>query len=183
MSQFFIKLLDNSLFPASVMILGKLIGVLGTLYFFNIPFTIRDYFSQVYSSRFIVQSDYISVVTSYSDIVMYFILALVFSIFLVRAIFFHDTHLKPSVITKLANSNLLSLVKSSYEIYQSAIVWLIFLWISNFLIIVNVFSGNTYLWIGVVCTIFSLFFTTLLFQDVYREIENIKRKPGGYLLN
>lgn len=183
MSKSLLKLLDNSIFPACIMILGKLLGVIATLWLLNIPFTVRDYFSNIYSLRFIVQEENIKVITSYSDLTMYLILAIFFSLTIVKAIFLHSSHIKPSLMTKLANSNLLKLVQSSYEIYHSASIWLIFMWVSNVIVVGNVLAGNTYAWIGVLCTVVSILLTSILLQDVYREIENIKHKPSGYLMN
>lgn len=183
MSKSLLKLLDNSIFPACIMILGKLVGVLFALWFFDIPYSLRDYFSAVYSLRFVVPQENIQTVTSYSDLVMYVIMALFFSLVLIRALFLHSTHVTPSLITKLANSNLLKLVQSSYEIYHTATVWLVFMIIANVLVLINVFRGSTYAWIGVVCTIVSVLLTVILLHDVYREIESIKKKPSSYLLN
>lgn len=183
MSKSLLKLLDNSIFPACVMILGKLVGVLIALWAFGIPYSLRDYFSAVYSLRFVVPSADIQTISSYSDLVMYIVVAACFSIVLVRAIFLHSTHVTPSLITKLANNDLLKLVQSSYEIYHSATIWLIFLIISNVLVLVNVFQSSSYAWIGVVCTFATIVLTAILLSDVYREIESIKKKPSNYLLN
>lgn len=183
MSKSLLKLLDNSIFPACIMILGKLIGVIATLWILNVPFTVRDYFSNIYSLRFVVQEENLKAITSYSDLAMYLILAIFFSLTIIKAIFLHSSHIRPSLVTKLANSNLLKLIQSSYEIYHSASIWLIFMWVSNVLVLANVFSGNTYTWVGVLCSVVSILLTSILLQDVYREIENIKHKPNGYLIN
>lgn len=175
MSKSLLKLLDNSIFPACIMVLGKLVGVLLTIWIFNIPFTLRDYFNNFYSLRFVVSEENLRTVTSYSDLIMYIFVAIFFSFNIVRAIYLHNSHVKPTLITRLANSNLLKLIQSSYEIYHSATIWLIFMWVSNILVLVNVFAGNTFSWIGILVTL-----TSILLSDVYREIENIKRKPGTY---
>lgn len=180
MSKSLLKLLDNSIFPACIMVLGKLLGALLTIWIFNIPFTIRDYFNNFYSLRFVVNEENLTAVSSYSDLIMYIIVAIFFSFTIVRAVYLHSSHVKPTLITRLANSNLLKLIQSSYEIYHSATVWLIFMWLSNVLVLVNVFAGNTFLWIGIVITLTSIVLTAILLSDVYKEIENIKRKPGTY---
>ena len=180
MSKSLLKLLDNSIFPACILILGKLVGVLLTLWYFNIPFSLRDYFSNIYSLRFIVQEESIKSVTSYSDLIMYIVIAVFFSITIIRAVFLHNTHVKPTLVTKLANSNLLRLVQSSYDIYHASTVWLIFLWVANIIVLINVFSGNTMAWVLIFCTISSVLLTAALLQDVFKEIESIKHKPGEY---
>jgi hypothetical protein len=182
MSKSLLKLLDNSIFPACVMILAKLLGVISIIWLLEMPYSVRDYFSNVYSLRVVVHEENLMVLNSYSDLVMYLVLAIFFSVSIIRAIFLHGSHIKPSMVMKLANNNLLGLIQSSYEIYHSAIVWLLFMWVSNVLLVVNVLSGNTYVWIGIISTLISILLTTVLLQDVYKEIENIKQKPGKYLL-
>ena len=183
MSKSLLKLLDYSIFPASIMVLGKLAGVLFSIWFLNIPFTIRDYFSNFYSLRFVVREEDLQAVTSYSDLVMYSIVAIFFSSMIIRAVFFHQTHISPSMIMRLANKNLLKVVQNSYEIYHSATIWLLFLWISNIIILINVLAGNSFSWVGLLVTFSTLFLSVLLIQDVYREVENIRRKPGDYVLS
>jgi hypothetical protein len=180
MSQSLIKLVDNALLPAALMVLGKFLGIVLAIQFFGISWSVKDYANSIFEVGALVRQEDIATVTSYSDLLMYALLAIFFSWNIFRAIYFHNTHVKPTLVVKLANHNLLSLVKDSYQIYHSAAVWLLFTWISNVLIIINAFMGKTYTWIAVAATLFSILLTALLLQDVQREIENIKQHPGQY---
>jgi hypothetical protein len=180
MSSSFVKILDNSLFPAAVMILGKLLGVVLATATLNIPFSIKEYADSIFSVRAVVRAEDLLSVTSYSDLIMFLTVALFLTFSVFRAVFLHSSHVKPTLVSRLANNNLLKLIRNSYEIYHYAVVWIIFTWVSNILIFINIYRGLTYSWIGITTLLFSILMTVVLLQDVYKEIENIKHKPGGY---
>lgn len=181
MSKSLIKVVDNSLFPAAVMVLGKFLGVLFVIRVFNLPWSIKEYTNNIFSFTVTQQPNDIALVTSYSDLVMFIFIAVGFSITIFRAIYLHTTHIKPTLVSKLANKNLLSLIQNSYEIYHSSFVWLLFTWIANVIIVVNSLAGRTYGWVAVVSVVSSMILTAILLQDVYKEVENIKHKPGEYI--
>lgn len=162
------------------MIVGKFLGVVFIVEMFNISWTVKEYSSSILGYSSTLSQDDLEFVTSYSDLVMYLFLAVTFTWIVIRAIYFHNTHVKPELAASLANKNMLDLVRNSYDIYHSAASWLFFTAISNALILVNVFAGKTFVWIGIVTTMYTILLTVLLLQDVYREIENIKKHPGQY---
>jgi len=180
MSKSLIKLLDNSIIPASVMIASKFVGILLSIKILNIPWSIKDYTNSILTVTTFLRKEDISTVTSYSDLAMYFALASLLTFNIVKAVYLHNTHLRPNLILQLARRNLLSLITGSYEIYHSCTVWITFTWIANILILINVLTERTYIWIGLICTISTLVLTWVLAQDVYREIDNIRKHPGEY---
>jgi hypothetical protein len=180
MNKSFIKFVDNSLLPASIMVIGKFLGVILTNKLFSIPWSVQEYSDSLFSFGTVAKAEDISKISSYSDLVMYIFISTLFLVNVVRAIYFHNTHIKPNLILKLANSNLLKLVTSSYEIYHAGFAALLFLWTSVILIWVNVFSDKTYLWVGIVTLFFTIALSIVLLNDVYREVENIKKHPGRY---
>lgn len=180
MSESLIKIFDYSILPAALLIAGKLTGVLVALKAWDLPWEFRDYSQSLFEAGTSVRAEDLKLVASVSDVVMYIFVATYFSITVIRAVFFHNTHVKPALVTKLANQSLLKLIQTSYDIYHSGATNLVFLWLATALIAFNVATERTELWIGVVSVVASIILTTLLLQDVYREIENIKHKPGRY---
>ncbi len=180
MSKSLIKLIDYSLLPALLMVFGKFVGVILVGKFIGVNVNIREYSDALLAVSPMVSKQDLITITSYSDLIMYAFVAGLFSVVLIKAVFFHNTHAKPTLVAKLAHSNMLSLIQNSYEIYHSASIHLVFLWIATSIVIFNSAVGNTYSWIAVLSTISSIVLTAILLQDVYREIENIKNKPGSY---
>ncbi len=181
MSKSFIKIVDASILPASLMILSKAIGIFVLTKILDIPISLTQYSDNLFSigGQSLSLTD-VKFITSYSDLIMYTVLAIIFSLNIFRAIYLHNSHIKPTLVTKLADNNLLNLIKDSYEIYHSATAWLGFTVLANAVILVNVINGVTYLWVGILTVIISALLTVLLLQDVHKEIENIKKHPGQY---
>lgn len=180
MSKSLVKLVDNSLLPAAIMIIGKFVGIVLTIQIFNLPWSIKEYTNNMFSLSTVVEAGDVNTVYSYSDLIMYFLIALFFTAVIIRAVYLHSSHIKPTLVAQLANKNLLSLIQNSYEIYHSAVIWLLFTWIANVIIIINALSGKTFGWVAIATTLTSVMLTIVLLQDVYREVENIKHNPGQY---
>ncbi|MFS8131183.1 MAG: hypothetical protein ACMG57_04345 [Candidatus Dojkabacteria bacterium] len=180
MSKSIITLLDKALLPAAVMIFGKFIGVAITLRLFNLPWTVGQVANSVFSNGNIIRAEDLKTVISYSDLIMFTIVALGMSLILFRAVYLHNSHIKPALVARLANYNLLSLIRDSYDVYHSAAVWIIFTWVANTIVVINALSGQSFTWIAAVATFISIIATLVLFQDIYKEIENIRRKPSDY---
>lgn len=180
MSKSLIHFVDAALLPASLMVLGKLAGLVLTVQFFNIPITLAEAGNSIFSVRPQVSVENLVLVSTYSDIVMYIFVAAGFSFVLMQATFFHDTHVRPATLVKLSNYNLLGLVRSSFDIYHLAAIWMLGLWLTTALINLNAAFGRTELWVGFTAVAGSLLFSAILLQDVYREIELAKKTLGQY---
>lgn len=178
MSSSISKLIEYSIIPAISLVLGKLLGISLSASLFNI--TIQEYSTSYFGITPLVSNQDLAVLTSYSDLFMYSFVAGIFTIILLRSIFLHDTHMKPKVASVLAKNNLIFLMQNSYNIYHSAFIALIFTLIANFLILFNVVSGQTFLWVFLVTAIYTALLIFGLAYDAYQEIRNIRQKPGKY---
>lgn len=181
MSKSFIKLLDNALLPASLMLVSKFIGVFLTIKVFNLDWVVNQTPNNFLSFQTVLSSQDVILVTSYSDLIMFGVLALGFSFNLIRAIFFHNSHINSDLINRLASKNLLSLIANSYEIYHSATVWLFFMWAAALMVLSSALTNSIYSWVGLLVLGLSILLTIVFFQDVYKEVENARKHPGKYL--
>ncbi len=174
-----VKLVDISLLPASIMVLSKIAGLALTSFAFNLPIGLTQIPSVIFTVRPVVLPEDLQTLSTYSDIMMYVFLAISFSLVLVQAAHFHDTHINPSLLIKLSNRNLLGLVKSSFDIYHTATIWIIFLWLGFLAITINVLLDKTLAWVGIAALISNIVFTSILLQDVYHEIDTTRRNLGN----
>ena len=181
MSKSFIKLLDNALLPASLMLVSKFVGIFLVIRAFNLDWLVQQTPNNFLSFQTVLSAQDVVLVTSYSDLVMFAIVALGFTVNILRAIFLHNSHISPQLLNKLASKNLLSLIKNSYEIYHAASVWLFFLWICQAIVLTNALNNSIYSWVGMMTLLISILLTIVFFQDVYKEIEYAKQHPGKYL--
>jgi hypothetical protein len=172
MSKSLIHFVDAALLPASLMVLGKLVGLVLTVQLFNVPISLAQAGNSIFSVRPEVSLEHLVAVSTYSDI------AAGFSFVLMQATMFHDTHVKPATLVKLSNYNLLGLVRSSFDLYHMAAIWMFALWLTTGLISLNAAFGRTELWVAISSICGSILFSAILLQDVYREIELARKNLG-----
>lgn len=176
MSKSLIRLIDSSLLPAAIIILGKVVGLYLIAKAFDIPWTVENTPDALFSIRPTFDESNILIVSSYSDLLMFLLVLIGLSFSLFRAIFFHASHIDPKLVAKLATNNLLSLIKDSFGIYFEGSMWLVFSWIATFTIFINILLNKTFMWIGFLTLIVTLGFTVALLKDVVKEIELSRKR-------
>lgn len=179
MSRSLISIIDKALVPAALTVVGKALGLFITVTVFQIPWTVVQLQDTFLSTRPSVFGGDLVTVSTYSDLVMYLILAVGFSFILFQATYLHESHISPQMLVRLSTHNLMGLVKSSFDIYHTATIWLVFLWVGWFTVIINVALQKTSLWLGLAVLLANVVFTAILLQDVYKEIEISKHSLGN----
>ena len=122
MTKSLLYLIKLSVIPILVLIVGKLIGiaVAGSFLGVNINWAVSSPMDLLTPA---VAAAEISRVTTFADIVMYGLLAIGMSIILIQSSYFHDSHVDVNAVSKLADYNLLGLIKSTYELYHWGFIW------------------------------------------------------------
>ena len=167
-----IKLIDEAIIPALALIFGKMAGLALAIVVLNLPFTIEA--GQVLrilpSVHFANLADYI-LAENYSNLAM-FVAAALGSIFvIIRAHFFHESHINPSLHARLVSLNLESLVAPSYHLYHQAAIWLLFLWLTVAFLLTSTLLDITYPAISAIAFIIAANFSWIFAMDIEKEIE------------
>jgi len=186
MTRTLIKLIDSSLLPAGILICGKIIGIVITNWIFNLNFGIVSDPNNFFSISLIYENEASQIISvSYSNLIMYMFLFIGFSVILYRALFLHSSHISPTMLSKLASNNLLNTIANSFEIYYSASIWLIMLWLAFGIIFVNSLIEKSYLWTASLTFVTTLISTVLILRDVTKEIYLAKKniKYGEEILS
>lgn len=172
MSKSLIKLIDASLIPAAIMICGKVAGLWLANVIFNLEWGIDTQPNNFFSVHIVYKTlEDQTTAASYSNLVMYLFVFIGFLVVLIRALYFHSSHISPRVIARLATHNLLNLISDSFEIYHKASVWLVMLWLSLLALIINVLLRRAYTWTAALAFFCTIIATIILFRDISREIE------------
>lgn len=171
MSKSLIKLIDYSLLPAALMVVSKFLGMVIVVNLFSIDWGIESIRSSLFSIRPVFFEDDLMIVSTYSDLFMYLVIAIGFSLVLAQSLFLQNTRVSPQMLVKLANYNLLGLVKTAFEIYHKSAIWAIFLWVATGVLAFNVVIGKTAPWLSFVALVFTVSLTVALLRDVAHEIE------------
>ena len=174
MKKTLLKLIEYSILPAFLMVLGKFAGIFFVATLWNIPLDFDSANHNLLQFNTFVPVDSLMVVSSYSDLFMFATILTGMSFIIIRAIYFHDSHISNESIAKLAKYNLLNMISTSFKLYHSGIIWLGFMWLATLLIIINFFQGLSYSWVLVISLLFSLSFSIIFFKDLFAEIDLIK---------
>lgn len=173
LSKSIIKLLDEALVPAVAIIIAKMAGLFAAASLLNLEFTIKnaELLAILPSVSFTSLADY-TLAENFSNIAMFVVVALGTLLVLVRAHFFHASHIHPYLQAKLVALNFTSLIAPSYHLYHQAVVWLIFLWLTTgFLLVSTIILHITYPLISAVAFIIAANFSWIFAMDVEKEIE------------
>lgn len=171
MKRSLLKLIEYSILPAVILILAKIGGIYLAAALFNINVDIMPSGDALMFFKSSVAGQDITVVSTYSDLFMYLGIALGMTIILVQALYLHDSHISPKMVNELAKRDLMSLIKSSFELYHSGVIWLAFLWLAAILVLINTTKGVTGVWALGVCLVFTISYSIIFLKDLFTEIE------------
>jgi hypothetical protein len=163
-SKILVKLIDQAIIPALVLLVTRILSVVVVARYFNVSVTFG-------ASGFVFShpNDYI-LVNSYSTLSMIVVLTVGLFYILIKSLAFHDTHIHPKLTASLFSLRLSSVIQSSFDIYSQAIVWLSYTFLLTLVSgILSVF-GFLYNWVFYVSLVLSVIAAALFIFDVENEI-------------
>ncbi|MEI7603776.1 MAG: hypothetical protein WCJ19_02035 [bacterium] len=178
-SKTLIKLVDLAVVPAAVLVFTKIISILLLNAVLGLSWDVKTFSDAFFGVKLSYSSvDELTLVISYSNLFMLFAAITGAVLTLLKLFYLHPTHIKPSVVLKLAKSDKLHYIQSTFHLYHEAIVWCVFLIVADVIILINYVQNLTYNWIlgfSMICTLFLVF---ILVRTIDRDlsIKNIKYK-------
>lgn len=172
-----IKLIDEAVIPAVVLIIAKILGLLFVNYLFKIDYSINpsgflDFLPSItYSSP----RDYI-IAENYSNLAMFAAVTLGTLLVTIKAHFLHESHISPRFHQKMVRLNLEKFISTSFHLYHQAFIWLVFLWLVTIFLIISTLAEIIYPQISAIAVIIALNFSWILAVDVEKEIEIARDK-------
>ena len=166
-------LLKLTVLPILALIVGKLLGIYIAGFVMGID-VIWNFSSPISFLNPTVALQDIKSIINFADLFMFVCLAFGMSLVVIQGAFLHDSHLDVSMASRLANFNLLSIVKSTYEIYHSGFIWTLYLIMGLIVILMDVINMNADAWVLIFTGVFSLLSIVILVKDVFNEIEIAK---------
>jgi len=165
-------LIDEAILPAFLLILAKFGGVVIVTLIIGSSWQLK-FSSTLPLLPSFSYPDYQSylVSNSYSNLLMYIALVFGCSFVLVKAHFFHSSHISPSLHAKLENLKLSFLISDTFSLYHQGVIWLLFLWLATVLILIQAFFELSYAWIAIISFLITLNFSWFFIADIEREIE------------
>lgn len=167
-SQILLKLIDEAILPAVFLIAGKVISLFLIVMLLGLRWEIS--LTSLLPALSFGGSEDLLIANSYSNLVMFFLMALGLIWILTRAHVFHDTHISPPLTLKLLQWNFTSLLTSSFNIFHQAVVWLSYLWLTVILLAIHTLAGINFAWITLLAFTLAIGLTWFFVADVEREL-------------
>lgn len=163
-SKILIKLVDQAIIPAILLLVTRVVSVVLVSRYFMINYSIN-------SAGFVFpnQEDYIRV-NSYSLFIMLFTLTLGIGFVVLKSYVFHDTHITPKLTAKLFSLRLSSFIQTSFDIYSQGIVWLSYVYLMFFVIGAMSLFGLVYSWVFILSFTLTLLSTIAFVLDIENEM-------------
>jgi hypothetical protein len=173
-SKLLIKLIDESIVPAILLLVTRLVSVVAVARFNNIPFEISPN-----GFAFKNAADYLFV-NSYSIFYMIVVVTLGLLFVLTKSLFFHETHITPGLSAKLHNYKMRSMIQNSYDLYTQGSIWL------SYCYLLLILSGFMYYfkfifpWVFFISAVLTVISTVLLVIDIEEELHILKKNVPIY---
>lgn len=163
-SKTLINLIDNAIFPAVLLFVAKMLSVIFIAQYLGIDYTVNGI-----RLAFNDEQSYL-MVNSYSSLFM--LIAVVGGLVwvLIKAHVFHDTHITPSLASKLNDINMNDIIHDTKTIFSQSFIWLSYAWLVTVVLGVQTVYGLSYNWVFWVALIISVISTAALAIDLEREI-------------
>lgn len=173
-------LIDEAIIPAVLIVSAKIVGVFSVNFFLGNSWALESgAFLKILPAVSYFSFEEFFIANSLSNAIMFIVISLGTSLVIVRAHFFHQSHISPRVHARLLRYNLSGLLVDTFKIYHQASIWLTFLWLSCALLIFQTILGISSPILTIVAFLITVNFSWFLASDIQREVEI--NKKGRYL--
>jgi hypothetical protein len=179
-SKLLIKLIDQSIVPAVLLIAARVLSVVIAANYYGIKYDLG-----VGGFAYSTTKDYI-LVNSLSTFAMLVTLTVGLSYILLKALIFHETHITPKITASLFSLKLSSFIQTSYDLYSQGSIWLSYLFLMTVSTGILSLFGMIYTWVFWVALVLSILATILLIFDIENEMDLNKKTASDnedYVLN
>jgi hypothetical protein len=168
-SKILIKLIDESIVPAILLLATRLVSVVAVARMNNIPFSITGA-----GFTFTSGEDYLFV-NSYSTFYMVVVVTVGLLFVLSKSLFLHESHISPGLTAKLQNYKMRSLIQNSYDLYTQGSIWMSYCYLLLIITGFMFYFKLLFPWVFYVSLILSLISTVLLIVDIEEELHILKK--------
>lgn len=171
-SKLLIKLIDQAIIPAVVLLSARIISMVTLAMYLEIPFELTK-------KGFIFEDPaQFTTVNSYSLLIMSVVLGLSLAFFLIRAHIFHDTHITPKLTATLFSVRMQSLIQNSLDLYTKGAIWISYAYLMTMLTGALAIYAYIYSWVFYVTLAISVVSTLFFIWDIENEVR--PSKDDGY---
>jgi len=163
-SKTLVRLIDEAILPAVLLVAAKIVGTVLVCRYFNLAWDLSASGIVLFSSQ-----NYL-VANSYSSLIMFGFIVLGLIWVLAKSHVFVENHIPPTLAARLAKRGWSSLVKTSFEAYSNAFIWLSYAWLVTLILGLQALYGLSYWWVAGVALLVSIIATSLVALDIERDV-------------
>lgn len=176
MSKLLKQLLKNSLLPAALMIVAKLLGLFLAVKFFDMNVYLGNELQGLFSVQVYIDNSQDTVLANtISNGVMLTLLLIGYLYLITRYLLYSKSTHDPRTIVKLAKFNLVRWVTDKNNVFTRIFCWAIFVLSACAVMITSAVSSSSYSWAGLVAFTWAIFIIWTLIRTF--EIETDKIYP------
>ena len=174
MSKLLRKFLQNIVLPAALVIVSKVGGLYFAITFYNLEFFLETRPEQIYSMQiYFTDHGQALLANSVSNLIMFLAVAIVAIYFLIKYRLSLLASYNPKTLVKLNNLNLMPWVNNKNNTFLKTFVWITFFWIVSIILIADVLSQDSSLWIAILSFLTAIISTWALIRTFEIEGEII----------
>lgn len=167
-SRILLKLIDEAILPAVLVIATKVISLAVLVYILDLPVSLQ--LTLPFPQLNFINQMQLALLNSWSNLAVLIMLTLGLLFILLRAWFLHDTHISPMMTLRLFAWDLQGLIAGSFEVYHQAVVWLSYLWLTLLVIFAHTLIGLNHTWVTLLAFFLTILMTAFFIWDVEREV-------------
>jgi hypothetical protein len=172
-SKILIKLIDQAIVPAVLILTVRIVSVVLISYQLGIPFGITN------SGFLFSSSEQFLQINSYSILAMIISITLGLTYILAKSLIFHSSHITPQTTAKVFSMKMNFFIQNSYHLYSQGVIWLSYSYLLIFVAGIMALFGLLFSWVFYVGLAITILATISLIVDIEKEI-NIEKADKGF---
>ena len=177
MSKLLKRILKISVWPAVLMIAGKLLGIIIANVVYRLDFFIDNQIRGIFSIQlYYTDTSTTILVNSISNLFMIVILAIPTIYFIVKTSIYQTTFQNPKTIVKITKLNIMNWITKDDTSFLLIFIWCSFLLVASLIVIAQTIQGTNYSWIGTLAGVLAIFSIWGTIKTYELEIDKIYPK-------
>lgn len=171
-----VRLIDYSLLPFSITILGKTIGLYLVFYFLDIDWGIGEFSNSIISVTPIVYGSDLTTVSTFSNLFMFLMVFSGTASMLLLYGLRQRSLVNTRIMRLLMQVRFGGILQKSALLHTRIFVWMFYLWLISVYILFDALIGRTDAWLAIMAIFMSILLSANLAADVSKEYEKLVAK-------
>ena len=176
-----LNILKNSILPAALLVVGKLLGLFISINIYGLDMYISNEIKGMYSIQiYSLDANQTLLANSFSNAFMLGLIFLVGMFFLIKYQLEVNAKSDPRTLVRLIQLNLYDIVTKSEIQFVKVFVWVAFMSVASLIVLTSSITATTYSFIGIIALALLIFVIWWLVKTFEQEIARMYPKDNLY---